>query len=141
MHATGAGRSCSAYGYHAIARAGLLNGLVLLRRRFDACARANARRAASRLGPGLARQRGFCDFPDCGGCDLPDTGVCDLSSGCCDATPDCGCDWPWNHKQTVRPDADLDDPLNNEKALRARIRQAQARARDAVPDGTNDENA
>ena len=37
LHATGAGRSCSAYGYRAIARGGVFNGLALLRRRIDAC--------------------------------------------------------------------------------------------------------
>lgn len=36
LHAAGHGRSCSAYGYRAIARGGVLNGLVLLRRRFAA---------------------------------------------------------------------------------------------------------
>lgn len=34
------GRSCSSYGHAAIARAGLLRGLLLLRRRFRLCAAA-----------------------------------------------------------------------------------------------------
>ena len=119
LHATGGGRSCSAYGYRAIARGGVRTRLVLLRRRFDACARAAA---PPRMRIGKRHQRGDCDVGDC--------------SGCLDASDalDCvsdrrSCDRPWKRRAAVRPEANLDDHLNNEKALRERIRQAQERHR------------
>ena len=41
------GRSCSSYAKHSISRAGLVGGLILLRRRFKACAIAAASAAES----------------------------------------------------------------------------------------------
>lgn len=121
LHATGGGRSCSAYGYHAIARSGLVMGLVLLRRRLAACAA-----AAPRYVGGTRYQRGFCDA----GCDVGD---CDGASGILDCAGDaCACDWPWRRTRPLKPDAHLDDYLNNENALRERIRQAQERSRQAL---------
>lgn len=132
LHASGAGRSCSAYGYRAIARAGLFKGCSLLRRRFDACARA-ARVARSiakpsaplRLRPGTRHQRGECDVGDCSGC------VDGLDAFSC-VSDACECDWPWRRRDETRPESNLDDHLNNENALRERIRQAQERARQDV---------
>jgi putative component of membrane protein insertase Oxa1/YidC/SpoIIIJ protein YidD len=122
LHAAGRGRSCSAYGYRAIARGGLLTGLVLLRRRVAACGRVHAAaRPAVRYQPGMAYQRGFCD-PGCdiGGCDIDVCGAADCCSG--------GCEWPWRRREAT-PQANLDDHLNNENRLRERIRQAQEQAR------------
>jgi len=125
LHASGGGRSCSAYGYRAIARAGLVKGLVLLRRRFDACARAGrtagAGRPVVRYRSGLAYQRGFCD---CGGCDIPTCGpdAGDALSCLGDA---CSCDWPWKRRKSSERETNVDDHLNNEDALRERIRQAR----------------
>jgi putative component of membrane protein insertase Oxa1/YidC/SpoIIIJ protein YidD len=69
-HATG-GRSCSSYGYRAIARCGLRKGWRLLRRRLDACGRAH------RFGGGpLSYQQGSIDP----GCDLGVPDVCDCCS-------------------------------------------------------------
>ena len=131
LHAAGLGRSCSAYGYRAIARGGVLKGLVLLRHRFAACGRAHARHAgarpAVRYQPGMAYQRGFCDA----GCDIGD---CDVSG--CDAA-DC-CDWPWEKRKQAKPESNLDDYLNNEKALQDRIREAQARARNELRGGADE---
>jgi putative component of membrane protein insertase Oxa1/YidC/SpoIIIJ protein YidD len=96
LHAAGHGRSCSAYGYRAIARGGVLNGLVLLRRRFDACRRVHAAaRPAVRYHPGMAYQRGSCD-PGCdiGSCDIDGSDVAD----CCGS----GCDWPRKKRKRAR---------------------------------------
>jgi putative component of membrane protein insertase Oxa1/YidC/SpoIIIJ protein YidD len=126
LHATGGGRSCSAYGYRAIARAGVFKGCRLLRRRFDACAR-SARIARPATQPlqmrtGKLHQRGFCDVGDCSGCaDGHDALEC--------AGEASDCDWPWERRKGAKPESNLDDYLNNENALRERIRQAQERAR------------
>lgn len=132
LHASGAGRSCSAYGYRAIARAGLFKGCSLLRRRFDACARAarvaksTARPSAPlRLRPGTRHQRGECDVGDCSGC------IDGLDALSCVGDA-CECKWPWEKRDEARPESNLDDHLNNENALRERIRQAQERARQDV---------
>jgi putative component of membrane protein insertase Oxa1/YidC/SpoIIIJ protein YidD len=71
----GGGRSCSSYGYRAIARWGLRKGLRLLRRRLDACGRQH------RLGGGpLSYQQGSIDL----GCALDAANVFDCCSGGCD---------------------------------------------------------
>ena len=129
LHATGGGRSCSAYGYRAIARAGVFKGCSLLRRRFDACAR-TARIARPTAQPlqmrtGRLHQRGFCDV----GCDVGDcSGGADGDALRCIGEA-CPCDWPWGRRKDARPESNLDDYLKNENALRERIRQAQERAR------------
>lgn len=86
-------KSCSALGFRAVRRYGVLTGFALLRRRTYLCGVAHRRHAkpTSRF---LHSQQGFCDI----GCDLP----CDLPgmdgclspgdfAGCCDSG---GCDWP-----------------------------------------------
>jgi putative component of membrane protein insertase Oxa1/YidC/SpoIIIJ protein YidD len=122
LHAAGLGRNCSAYGYRAIARGGVMKGLVLLRRRFAACGRVHAAaRPAVRYQPGMAYQRGFCDAGcDIGGCDIGDFCAAD----CCSD----GCDWRWKRRKAW-PEANPDDHLNNENRLRERIRQAREQAR------------
>jgi putative component of membrane protein insertase Oxa1/YidC/SpoIIIJ protein YidD len=67
------GLGCSAYGYRAIERHGLLTGLALLDRRLQRCG--EAYRAPRVRNPLLHYQRGDCD---CVSCDLPGDG-CDLS--------------------------------------------------------------
>jgi len=134
LHAAGRGRSCSAYGYSAVARAGAFKGLALLRRRLDACGRVHASRAvarpAVRYQARMAYQRGFCDAGcDVGGCDIDPGDILDGCPGGCDCG---GCDWPWQRHKQARPDANLDDYLNNEKALKERIREAQERAREEL---------
>jgi putative component of membrane protein insertase Oxa1/YidC/SpoIIIJ protein YidD len=79
--ATG-GRSCSAYGYRAIARHGLAAGLALLDRRLTRCGELHRARVSSSgpaRNPLLHYQRGDCD---CGGCDIGDLGGCGCDGGC-----------------------------------------------------------
>ncbi len=105
-------RSCSALGYRAIRRFGVLDGIVVLDRRLARCGTAYrlARPAPSAM---LKHQAGFLD---CGGCDgvgCDVTDACDLAN-CCD----------WNSKRkTNRVDAD------NEAAIRQRSRQLRERNR------------
>lgn len=81
--------SCSAYGYRAIKRFGLLRGLALLRRRLQACSQhLHAHRAATPAKRYVtARHRA-----QAGDCDLPCA---------CDAIDllDC-CDWPRKKKKS-----------------------------------------
>jgi putative component of membrane protein insertase Oxa1/YidC/SpoIIIJ protein YidD len=75
LRATSGGRSCSAYGYRAIARCGLRKGLRLLRRRLHACGQQH------RFGGGpLSFQHGSIDP----GCDLDGASVSDCCSSGCD---------------------------------------------------------
>jgi putative component of membrane protein insertase Oxa1/YidC/SpoIIIJ protein YidD len=104
LHASGRGRSCSAYGYRAIARGGVVNGMTLLRSRLDACGDVHRRRSA------LDRQRGFCDV----GCDVGDCNACDLADLGCS-----GCDLPWGRREKSPVAKNLD----NESALRERVRR------------------
>lgn len=109
LHAAGRGRSCSAYGYRAIARGGMVNGLALLRNRMDACGQVPRRRS------GLDRQRGFCDVGcDVGGCDAGHCDACDIADLCSG-----GCDWPRGRGRKSKRAGNL----ANENALRERVRQ------------------
>ena len=75
----------------------------------------------------MAHQRGFCDP----GCDIGD---CDCLGSCVgDVCSGGNCGWPWERK-TMKKTANLDDYLNNEKALKERIREAQDRAKNALQD-------
>ena len=89
LHAVGRGRSCSAYGYRAIARAGMIDGWVLLQRRLAACGRVHASHTRPPHVRGMAYQQGFCDL-DCDVCDLIDAVDC------------CDCDWRRKRKQDER---------------------------------------
>ena len=89
--------SCSALGYRAVRRCGVLNGLALLRRRMSLCGVAHRRFQAVRapVYRPPAAQRGDCDL-GCGvpgDCDMPTANrlpnLCDMAS-CCDAG---SCDW------------------------------------------------
>uniref|UniRef100_UPI003451BAF6 membrane protein insertion efficiency factor YidD n=1 Tax=Hylemonella sp. TaxID=2066020 RepID=UPI003451BAF6 len=88
---------CSALGYRAIRRYGIVKGLSILRRRTYLCGVAHRRYAASPQRPPRA-QRGDCDL----GCDLPMDFAANLPGGKSCSNPgsyvsccDCGsCDWP-----------------------------------------------
>ncbi|WP_229463759.1 membrane protein insertion efficiency factor YidD [Massilia sp. 9I] len=85
--ATG-GASCSAYGYRAIERHGLLAGLALLDRRLQRCGEVHRDRIAGSAparNPLLHYQRGDCD---CGGCDVGDLPGCDCGGGDCGRSRD-----------------------------------------------------
>jgi putative component of membrane protein insertase Oxa1/YidC/SpoIIIJ protein YidD len=73
---TGRG-SCSALGYRAVSRYGVLGGLSLIRRRTQLCGVAYRRFQCHSLH--RRGQRGACDI----GCDLPCHGGCDSPSDCC----------------------------------------------------------
>jgi hypothetical protein len=96
---------------------------MLLQGRFHACAQAGSVRMASparRYQTRRVHQRGFCDVLDCGGCiDAGDV------LGC--AGDACSCDWPWKKRERSGPDANRNDHLNNENALRERVRRARER--------------
>ena len=71
--------SCSALGYRAIRRFGVIGGMRLLDRRLVKCGVAH-RRYRPAMGTLLARQAGFCD--------------CDVGGMQCDTLGDCACDLP-----------------------------------------------
>lgn len=105
-------RSCSALGYRAIRRFGVIDGMLVLDRRLARCGTAYrlARPAPLRA---LRRQAGDID---CGGCD----GVgCDITDAC--DLGDC-CDWNGKRKK-ANVDAD------NEAAIRQRSRKLKERNR------------
>ena len=104
LHASSGGRSCSAYGYRAIARGGVVHGMALLQKRLDACRDVHRHRRA------INRQRGFCDA----GCDVGDCSSCDFPDPGCD-----NCDWPRGRRKKS-PRAQT---LDNESALRERVRR------------------
>lgn len=92
--------SCSALGYRAIRRFGVIDGIALLDRRLYKCGVAYRRHrpAAPRA---LGRQGGFldcaCDAPgDCSSpcnCGLPDACAWPQEKSCpCDLSSDCSCD-------------------------------------------------
>jgi putative component of membrane protein insertase Oxa1/YidC/SpoIIIJ protein YidD len=91
LRAVTGGASCSAFGYHVIARFGLRRGLGLLERRLELCGHvhrtATPVRPAPVRNPWRHKEQGHCDVPcDSPGCDAPgcDAPGCDL--------PDCGCE-------------------------------------------------
>lgn len=99
-------QSCSALGYRAVRRFGVIGGVRVLRARTHLCGVAHRRYAAPpRPLPPLA-QRGVCDV----GCDLPCDGSCHLPG--CDTctTPlewalrvaDCGCNCDWPSRKDER---------------------------------------
>jgi len=90
---------CSALGYRAVRRYGVLQGWRVLQRRLVLCGVAHRRFSANPVRPPIA-QRGDCDP----GCDLPFDGSCDGPGGkgmagrVCDGLSCCGdagsCDGP-----------------------------------------------
>jgi putative component of membrane protein insertase Oxa1/YidC/SpoIIIJ protein YidD len=86
-------QSCSALGFRAVRRYGVLTGLGILRRRVFLCGVAHRRYSPPHKRPHRS-QRGDCDLPCDLNCDLPGSDACsslgDVANGC-----DCGsCDWP-----------------------------------------------
>lgn len=97
---------CSALGYRAVRRYGVLRGWQVLRRRLFLCGVAH-RRHGQRIVRPAAAQRGDCDP----GCDLPLDGSCDGSGKgpagrLCDGLSCCGdagsCDGPDRKRQKQR---------------------------------------
>jgi uncharacterized protein len=96
------GQSCSALGYRAVRRYGLLRGMIVLDKRFARCAAANERRRADRRV--FHSQRGDCvpcDVPcDLPACDLPLPGPRAADIFNCSPSPcDC-CDWSSSRKKS-----------------------------------------
>ncbi|MGE5491384.1 MAG: membrane protein insertion efficiency factor YidD [Actinomycetota bacterium] len=106
-------QSCSALGYRAVRRYGVLAGLAILRRRTYLCGVAH-RRHSPPPNPAFHGQRGFCDCA----CDLP----CELpSADFCGSALDCasycgGCDWPSRDRKTDDKEQSVHIPPNT-KAL------------------------
>jgi putative component of membrane protein insertase Oxa1/YidC/SpoIIIJ protein YidD len=100
--------SCSALGYRAISRFGLMQGVGILRQRLHKCGVAYRRHSVR--SPRLQRQAGFCDLS----CDLP----CDVDFGdlACDVLSNCGspCDGgSWgNSRKDRRKDKYVHIPPN-----------------------------
>jgi uncharacterized protein len=78
--------SCSALGYRALQRFGVLGGLSVLRKRLMKCGVAHRRNSGQRIV--LNRQAGFCDLSCDLPCDLDLSGVADVFSSC--GSCDCG---------------------------------------------------
>ena len=129
------GSSCSALGYRAIRRYGVIGGLGVLDLRLALCADCAAERAADRgaawtvgadrrLRPGpWQRQRGSCDAP----CDAPCDPGCDSREARCldSACRNLGCadcaDCDWRRRRDDRP------TRKEREAARRRIREGRAR--------------
>ena len=92
--------SCSALGYRAIRRYGVLRGISVLDRRLEKCGIAYRRHLKPRQSGMLAHQGGFidcaCDIPT--GCDLPSCDALELPFNCCDGFSGGGCDWRRSRK-------------------------------------------
>jgi putative component of membrane protein insertase Oxa1/YidC/SpoIIIJ protein YidD len=95
--------SCSALGYRAVRRYGVLCGAQVIRSRTHLCGVVHRRQRSELPVRSLHAQRGVCDIGcDLPSCDLPCNPNCDLPSlkgvsGVCDflSCCDCGsCDWP-----------------------------------------------
>ena len=77
--------SCSAYGYQAIARYGVVTGYQLIRRRMDKCTHVFElnRCTQSTTYPTSRFESGYCDGGCDGDCDAKDClGACDLVDSC-----------------------------------------------------------
>ncbi len=116
--------SCSALGYRAVRRHGVLKGLALIRERTWRCGVVHRRRAPMRP---LHAQHGVCDagcdLPCHGGCDAPGdcAGDCRLPAGrllsnacdalsCCDGGCNGGCDWPRRSERRKAREQDVHIP-------------------------------
>lgn len=97
---------CSALGYRAIRRYGVIAGIRVLGKRTNLCGVAHRRFKPVTGRLPFSSQRGVCDIgcdlPCHSGCDIPTCSECDLPAGgifsrvlefsdCCNC---CGCDWP-----------------------------------------------
>jgi uncharacterized protein len=104
--------SCSALGLRAIRRYGILQGVLLLRRRTDLCGVAHRRFTTSQTPMWRLKERGSCDFPcdvpcDGNGCDMPKVNLkgCTDHVSCCDC-----CDWP-SRKEKKGKDKEREDQV------------------------------
>ncbi|TCV84072.1 membrane protein insertion efficiency factor YidD [Sulfurirhabdus autotrophica] len=89
--------SCSALGFRAIQRFGVLGGIGILQKRLEKCSATHHRNVVAHLD--WHRQGGFCDLP----CDLPCDTSC-LDAGCnllsnCGSPGDCRDFWPSRKKR------------------------------------------
>jgi uncharacterized protein len=96
--------SCSALGFRAIQRYGIIDGMLILRMRLYLCGVSHRRYSRTLVRPHRS-QRGDCDI----GCDFPFDSGCDMQKvkscrildalSCVDA---CSCDWPSNDKKNKK---------------------------------------
>lgn len=115
--------SCSALGYRAIRRFGVLDGLFVLDRRFVRCGMANRIAKGARPMP-MQRQSGYIE---CGGCDAIgcDTPLGGSSWSCheflkiLDGCFGCSCDWPTRDRTASGYRKSTPD---NEEAVKRRSR-------------------
>lgn len=128
---------CSALGWRAVRRYGVIAGIAVLRQRMALCGVAHRRHggAGRRVLPG---QRGDCDV----GCCVPDLD-CDLpcgkgASGVCRVAECCnigGCDWPRrDRRKPRRGEHDVHLPPRREPRREGQVRERPAAA------GAADEN-
>ncbi len=82
--------SCSALGFRAIQRFGVLGGMAILRQRAYLCGVSHRRFSQPHKRPHRT-QRGDCDLPCDFDFDLPNGKSCSSFNGCCDGA---SCDWP-----------------------------------------------
>lgn len=94
--------SCSALGYRAIRRYGVLQGITVLQQRFQRCSAAHQQSLALKKNPSHqhrlshSSQQGFCDAScDCPSVDMPcDMPSSDSAQSFCDVLDCCDCgDW------------------------------------------------
>jgi uncharacterized protein len=99
---------CSQFGYRAISRFGVFDGLVILKKRLALCGQVyrqfadkisdGAKNALSKTKRPNSKQRGDCD-PGCAGDCSPDISFRDLGDAACSTADSCGsCDWPSSKK-------------------------------------------
>jgi len=120
--------SCSALGFRAIRRHGVLKGLHLLSRRFERCA--EARRQLQVLVRRPRLQAGFLDCGDCGGDCAPDCSPGDCACDALDALDclDCG---DWSRREDKRRDS-------KPSARVPTTRRVQATAKSRAPTATSE---
>jgi len=116
--------SCSALGFRAIRRHGVLKGLHLLSRRFERCA--EARRQLQVLVRRPRLQAGFLDCGDCGGDCAPDCSPGDCACDALDALDclDCG---DWSRREDKRREDTGDEHPQHPEQDHGPQDEAQAR--------------
>lgn len=109
-------RSCSALGYRAVRRYGVLAGLAILRRRTYLCGVAH-RRFYPPPNPAFLGQRGFCDCACDLPCELPSADFCGSALDFASYCDVCDCDWPSRDRKAKEEEQKVHIPPNT-KALR-----------------------
>jgi len=109
--------SCSVLGFRAIQRYGVIDGLLVLRKRLYLCGVSYRRYSPPKLRP-HRKQRGDCDI----GCDLPCDSGCKMPTlkschmfdalNCADA---CSCDWPSRDKKDTKNEEEVYLPPKRER--------------------------